>query len=464
MHPQFDREIDKDTRTYLITAAQNGTPVHAAFHVMVKAAKEMGAELVVVPLRYKNPTSSWSESQSNDEVWAPEVVPYLYNQRLRLNANLILLADIKTQPTATQPLTGFESITASESGILGHTKLQLKVVPSPSSKFPKILTTTGACTKPNYTDSKAGKIGEFHHMLGALRVDIKGRLFSIRHVACDTHTGAFTDLDRRYTLKGSRKAERPLALIMGDTHVDFIDPVVEKATFGRGGIIEALKPTHLVYHDLLDGYAANPHHAGNPFNAYAKRLSGRDDVRAEVVRAIDFVRHRTGSAQSVVVPSNHDDFLRRWVVSTDWRQDPTNAEFYLDTARAMIAGTKLGDGGTIYPSPFVYWIERLGGPSVRALHGDESFKLGNIELGMHGDRGPNGSRGSIKNLRRIGIRSIIGHSHTPGIDEGCTQVGTSTRLRLEYNGGPSSWLNAHCVLHADGKRQLIFIINGVWKL
>ena len=50
---------------------------------------------------------------------------------------------------------------------------------------------------------------------------------------------------------------------------------------------------------------------------------------------------------------------------------------------------------------------------------------------MHGDKGPNGARGSIRNLRRIGIRSVIGHTHSPGIDEGCYQVGTSTRLRLE---------------------------------
>ena len=74
---------------------------------------------------------------------------------------------------------------------------------------------------------------------------------------------------------------------------------------------------------------------------------------------------------------------------------------------------------------------------------------------MHGDRGPNGARGSAKNLRRIGIKSVIGHSHSPQISEGCYQVGTSSRLKLEYNEGPSGWLNTHCVIHADGKRQFV---------
>jgi len=89
--------------------------------------------------------------------------------------------------------------------------------------------------------------------------------------------------------------------------------------------------------------------------------------------------------------------------------------------------------------------------------------LANVELGMHGNKGPNGARGSIRNLRRIGVKSVIGHSHTPGEDEGSTQVGTSTGLRLEYNSGPSSWLQAHCALNDDGKRQLAVIVDGHYK-
>jgi hypothetical protein len=101
---------------------------------------------------------------------------------------------------------------------------------------------------------------------------------------------------------------------------------------------------------------------------------------------------------------------------------------------------------------------------ARFLERDESFQVVGIELGMHGDRGPNGARGSIRNLARIGVKSIIGHTHSPGINEGCYQVGTSTRLKLEYNSGPSGWLNTHCVIYANGKRSLITVINGEWRL
>lgn len=460
--PAVFRSKTSDVTRFIITTAQNATPLHEPFFEALKvAAEHLNAKLLIIPIRYKNPTSRFTKSQSNEEVWeVPE--EYLFNVRRKLNDKLILLADVKTQPTAILPLTGFESLTRGESGIVPHTRIQFKTIPTPQNRLPKILTTTGAVTVPNYTDSKRGKVGEFHHTLGACLVEIQGKCFHMRQLNADSR-GGFYDLNTYYSPTGTTATERCLALIMGDTHVDFIDPDVEAATFGPDGIVETLNPSYLVWHDLLDGYAVNPHHSGNIFNAIAKKDSDRRSIQAEVLRACDFVSRHTNGRQSVIVPSNHDDFLRRWIVNTDWRQDADNAEFYLETALVMVRGTKMTSAGTSYPSPFGYWADRLL-PKQRVLKGDESFVLGDIELGMHGDRGPNGARGSVKNLKRIGVKSIIGHSHTPAIEEGCYQVGTSTGLRLEYNAGPSSWLNTHCILYANGKRSLINIIDGEWRL
>lgn len=467
--PLFKRSLG-DTQTFIITAAQNATPIHKGFLKACEAlCNERNGEILAIPLRYKNPTSRWSKSQANEEVWDPLLAPYLCNQRKRLNKNLVLLGDIKTQPTAVNPLTGYDALTHGESSIIGHTKLALRTIPTPQNRFPKILTTTGAVTVPNYTDSRAGKMGEFHHTLGAALVEIKGNQFHLRQINAHPD-GTFIDLDRIYGIewdkRGYAEAAMPLALVMGDTHVDFIDPDVERATFGKGGIVDTLRPQYLVWHDLLDGYAVNPHHANNPFASIAKVKNERMDIMREVRRAIDFLDQRTpDTAKSIIVPSNHDDFLARWIVNTDWRTQPGNAEFYLETALAMVRGTEFGDAGTTYPSPFIYWGRKeLPKDRVQFLERDESFALENVELGMHGDLGPNGARGSIKNLRRIGVKSIIGNSHSPGIDEGCYQTGTSTRLRLEYNVGASSWLNTHCLLYANGKRSLINVIDGEWRL
>jgi hypothetical protein len=462
----YARDLPKGVRRFIVTAAQNATPIHEKWWgCILSAARELNAEIMVIPTRYKNPTSRWTGSQQNMEHWDAAVRPYLWNARKALNKNLTLLADMKIQPTASSPLTGADALSLASSGIIGHTKLQLRCIPTPQNRMAKVLTTTGACTVPNYTDSRTGKIGEFHHSLSAVLVELDGSKFHLRHLHFDQKTATATDLGTRYGEGGASKAPRPLALDMGDTHVDYIDPEVERATFGEQGLVQKLQPQHIVWHDLLDSYSCNPHHEGNPFNAVAKRLNEADDVRKEVERAIEFVRVRTlEGSQSVIVRSNHNDFLQRWIQRRDWRSDPTNAEFYLGTALAMVKGTKLTVKGTEFADPFEYWFNRAAVPNARILQQDESFVLGDVELGMHGDQGPNGARGSIKNLRRIGLKSIIGHSHTPGIDEGCYQVGTSTRLRLEYNHGASSWLNTHCLLHADGKRQLINIIDGKYTI
>lgn len=462
--PPIARRALPAASRYIITAAQNATPVHKKFFAsLLQAAKVLKAELVIQPLRYKNATSRWTESQANAEWWAPELVPYLYDQRKALNKNLILLADVKVQPTAAEPLSGLESFTGTQSAIIGHPKLHLRSVPTPSAKMAKVLSTTGVLTVKNYTDSRAGKKGEFHHSLAALIVEIDGPLFFLRQLNADASTGEFTDLETRYTPTGTHKAEPPLALVMGDTHVDSISPAVEQATFGKGGMVPTLRPQHIVHHDLLDAYAVNGHHIGNPFNAVAKRFGGRDSIREEIERAIQFVLRTTPEfATPIIVASNHDDMVKRWIVNQDWREDPTNAEFYLETALHMVRNTKIDGGGTSYPSPFPFWVSKRA-PDVRCLGADESFVLGGVELGLHGDRGPNGARGSIKNLRNIGLRSIIGHSHSPGISDGAYQTGTSTHLKLEYSGGISSWLNAHVVLHADGKRQLVIMVGARWR-
>lgn len=481
--PVFKRELGSTVRRYLITAAQNATPVHEDFLAsLLQAAKYYDAELLVIPLRYKNPTSRWTQSQENAEWWLdrPRIDPatglpkrgrrqkYLWNVRRSLNPNLTLLADVKTQPTASDPLRGFEALSLGESGILGHTKLQMRMVPTPSHRYPKMMTTTGAVTLPNYTDSRAGKLGEFHHCLGALIVEIDGKAFHLRHLNANKSTGAFTDLDTTFTPKGAFEAERAIALIMGDTHVDFIDPKVEAATFGPGGIIDTVNPKHLVWHDLLDGYSANPHHKNNPFLFTAKRDRGLDLIRPEIERAVHYVlSHTEHDRESLIVSSNHNDFVRRYMLTQDWREDPSNAAFYLQTALHLVGQMKIGASGFEMPDPFAYWFDLLSGgknKNVRVLGSSESFTRAGVEMGMHGDHGPSGARGSARNLRRIGVRSVIGHSHSPCIEEGCYQVGTSTGLKLEYTIGPSAWLNTHCILHRDGKRQLISVIDGNWRL
>lgn len=462
----LSRKLRKGCKNYIIVAAQNATPVDPDWWAVIQTmAKHREAEILVIPIRYKNPTSHWSGSQRNAEYWDAPVRDYLWSARLKLNEKLTVLGDFKIQPTASDPLTGAEALSLEQSGIIGHTKLHMRSIPTPASRMAKILTTTGACTVENYTDSRAGRIAAFHHSLSCVIVEIAGsKRFHLRHVHYDRKSRSATDLNVRYQTNGYGLAPRPLALVMGDTHVRAICPKVEEATFGKDGMLVKLNPQYVVYHDVLDMHSGTRHHDGDPFTAVAKAKSAGDLVAAEVEEAINFIENaRIGDQVSVIVGSNHNDMLGQWMKRKDWKADPRNAPFYLRMALRMVEEARIGPKGAEYPDPFTLLVRDRKLQNVRVLDQDESFKLGGVELGMHGDRGPNGSRGSIRNLRRIGVKSIIGHSHSPGIDEGCYQTGTSTRLRLEYNHGASSWLNCHCLLHADGKRQLVVIVDGYWR-
>jgi hypothetical protein len=460
---RFDRSLQRE-RPVLITAAQNATPVHAgALAAMKVAAAALDAELVVIPLRYRNPTSLWSREQETDEWWDDAVVPYLLNVRKKLGPNLVLAADVKTQPTASSPLSGFESLTGAESCIIGHPKMQLRTVAVPSGRTPKILSTTGVVTQRNYTDTKAGKIGEFHHYLGGLLIERKGKKFHLRQLNCDRETGAFIDLDKLYTAQGVEQAPPALALIMGDTHVPVTDPDVDRATFGPEGIVETLNPERLIFHDVFDGESVNPHDVGDPFIAEAKRKEGRLDVRAELQQMVDFVNERAGDREVVLVDSNHHTFLVRWLRRVDWRQDLKNAEFYLETALATLRSARMGPGGAEYDDPFHYWVKKLGARSnIRCLKPDESYVVGCSECGMHGHNGPSGARGSIKNLSQLGCRTCTGHGHAPGIEGGHYRGGSSTG-RQAYQRGPGADLNTHIVIYANEKRALINIFGGEWR-
>lgn len=461
-------------KKFVITSAQNATPVHSGFLASVLNYCDVNdAQLIVVPYRYKNPTSIWSINSEGDEWWVSEVEPYLSDEVLSLANNLVLLGNIKVQPTASEPITGFEGFTGSNSTIIGHPKVQFKTVPT-LEDLPKILTTTGAITVPNYTDSKAGWKGAFHHCISALVVEIDSAgQFHIRHIHGNLKTGHFYDLDAFYTETDVTYGNRIEALVCGDIHAEFIDPDVEKATFtGDSGISNTLKPKYFVFHDLPDYYARNHHHRGNDIiNAGKHMYNIHNNVEEGLQSAADFIdRVSRDGTQNIIVKSNHDEAFDRWLREADIRGDYENARFYYYMKYHQMKNIEPHDTGFRSIDPFEFWChnpDRYPGlknlDKTKFLSRDMSFNINGIELGFHGDVGVNGTRGNVKNLSKLSTKIIIGHGHSPSIHEGCYMVGVSSRLDLEYKRGPSTWLHTHAIVYPDGKRTLINIINGKWR-
>lgn len=454
-------------RRYVVTAAQNATPVWAPFWTaLLRYAAFNAAEILVIPIRYHNPTSVWSASAQEHDWWAEEVIPFLTQERIPLGDHMVVLGDIKTQPTARRPLEGFETISGSQSAIIGHPKLELTTIATPQQRLPKILTTTGAVTQRNYIAGKAGKMGEFHHTFGAAVVEITPTGgFHLRQINA-TKDGSFIDLHHEYTPAYAPKQVTAAALVMGDWHERFNDPAVRAATFNLNGIVPTLKPEILVWHDVFDGFARNPHDWRDPVRAYVKHKTRLGNVASELKQTFDAVDMLTpGTVQNVFPFSNHNDFLNRWVKNTDPRSDPENAIFWAQSYVAMLNEAGWTKNGVKEVDLFEYWARSWLKSYKRSkfLAPDDSFRVKGIELGMHGHLGANGARGELNSFAKLGVKSITGHSHSPGIRDGAYRVGTSGLLRVDYNRGPSSWLQTHAVVYANGKRSLINIIDGEWR-
>lgn len=478
VHTILARDLRPGCDRFIITAAQNGTPVHvSAWGCLKSAAVHLNAEILVIPMRYKNPTSTFSGSQRNLEWWAPEVTPYLWNQRHKLNRNLMLMADYQLQPTAVDPLAGMDGVSGDFSGIFGHTKMRLRSVATPQSKMAKTITTTGACTVENYTASRAGKTAEFHHVLGGLLVELhpNGRHFWIRQLYYKDATRRILDLDDAYYISGHDRAPPALAGIGGDTHVRFLDPMVNDCRHREGGLIDTIRAQNWIEHDLLDAYSCNPHHDKNPMIWLATRLAQKDSIQDEMDEAglyLEGLRDRHPKTHIHVVASNHDDMATRAALAfmagglkAIPHVSPVNLEWLGETVAAMAKGCKMTTIGTKYPDAFALHLRKMNlGKRVHILEGDDSLMLGGVEHAMHGDDGPNGSRGSVRNIARIGVKSWTGHGHSKEIFEGAFRVGTGTRLKADYTRGPGSWTNADGLTNADGKRQLIDYIDGKFRL
>lgn len=441
---------------FVVTAAQNSTSVDLGFLTALESyCGANDAQLLVIPYRYKNPTSRTEDEE--DDWWDHRIFKYLMDARQVVCEGLVILGDIKIQPTAVTPLSGLEGFTGEASAVVAHPKIQLVTVPTRQGKVPKVLMTTGAITEENYSDSKAGKKGEHHHSLAATIVEIaESGKYHLRHIHWSDDR--FYDLNKCYHSGGFYEPASIEALVVGDLHEWWIDKDFERGVFAEGGLIDSLSPRQVILHDVCDSYSISHHHSKKPFTQLAKFFSGRNSLLEELQSLLAFFElYQRPGVQFLIVPSNHDDHIRRWVEDSDWKTQPWNAELYLEMALEMVRHTHMTKEGAATLSPFKWWLESHT-QVVKVLDGP--YEIAGIELGMHGDQGPNGARGSVIGFSKLGCKVVVGHMHSPAIRDGAYVVGTATG-EMEYSKGkPSSWMNTCAIIYPDGKRTLINIIEG----
>lgn len=455
-------------KCFIITSAQSSTFVHSKFLKSLETmAKHVDAKIIVGTFSY-NKNGFQNLEKSEGDWFDTKIQPYIVDEPVQLAKDLLWCGELNILPTAVNPLSGFHNYTKDASGIIPHAKLQMDSLPSQKGSDCRMLFTTGAVTQRNYIQKKAGQKASFHHVFGALIVEIDsdGDWF-VRQLAGDSESGEFQDLDTIYTPTGVIENQRVEGINWGDIHSEKQDETVYTTSFGGGdSMLNVLKPKYQFIHDVLDFEARNHHTINDPYMRFKFHVQGKDCVKrnvesvAKVLNTLD-----RDFCQTIVVESNHDLALEKWLKTADYRNDPANALFFLKCQyRSYIA---MYDGEKDF-SVFEYALKFVAPnlSEVTFLKTDESFKIcgeGGIECGSHGHLGTNGSRGHITSYQKLGSRFNIGHSHSAGIKEGVYQSGVSGKIDMGYNQGASSWSHSHIVTYSNSKRTIITIKNGKWR-
>lgn len=461
---------------YITMAAQNNTLLHeptwAALQVM---AEYDSAEMLISTFTYNKSKDGSSKrgtgrASDDDAEWYDErIEPYAADEMIQLGKGLIWNGHFNNWPTASEPLSALQNYNYRNSSIFPHVRQHMVSIATAPGDAAKLQYTTGAITKRNYIQRKAGQKAEFDHIYGALLVEVdhEGRWF-VRQLNTDG-AGRIYDVRPEGTLifsaEGVTKAKGSNTIVWGDIHEIHLTQQIRDLCWGSGGILDQIKPRRQIFHDLAD-FEFGHHNRRDPYKMYALKVVQQKSIKAEYESTNRFLwmASRPG-VENVVVNSNHDRHFERYLREVDWRWDLENAEFagtvHLAYLRALREGVsfnamKCAVESFNGPIPNTLWLEPGQSYVVCKNAG------GGIELGFHGDLGAGGARGSLKNLSLLGRKVVIGHGHGAGILNGAWQVGVMV-LELEYAmGSPGNWSISFCVIHENGKRQMITVWDGRW--
>jgi hypothetical protein len=279
------------------------------------------------------------------------------------------------------------------------------------------------------------------------------RLYAIRLYTTD---GSFIDLGYRYYPTGTIDTVRPDTMVWGDLHnanKDLNDYNTSLA------MINDLKPKALVLHDIFDGHSIT-HHDVNKSLVRAGKANTNNGLSLyqelyQLGETLQEIKSNGPKGMKMVIDkSNHCESLSKYLEECRYTGDPQNLELSVKLAHAMLQGKDPVQEGI----RLTYGSLPQG---VRFLQRDDEFNRYGWEMGFHGDKGPNGSRGIMPSFEYSLSKAIIGHTHSSSIRKNIYRVGTLLRKDIDYaKGSPGSWTTTHALVYPNRTAQLVNIYNG----
>lgn len=466
---------------YILTSAQNNTHPHKGLQSLLTyrdfldGLPKASCELIIGTFSYAIDAygakavkrGTW---KPDGELWyAPELLPYIHDVSIELAPGLVWCGEMNILPTAKNPLTGMETYNGRNSNIVPHATIAMESIASLPDEATKFNYATGAVTLRNYIQKRAGIMGERRHSYGALlvEVDSDGNWY-VRQLEIGKRNEVYDIGPSERKSRGIRVTGTKIeegedyvdSIVWGDIHAAEMDLEVRDLCWGKGGMLDQLTPSRQFMHDIFSMRARGHHEIKNFHRTYQKMVDGEGVVEDEMRITADFITeaHRPGT-DMVVVRSNHCRHLDRWLNEAKPNLDPVNAKYFMRLQFEILDAMDKGNRDFNILEWALRHTESGIPDEVLFLGEDESFVIckehaGGIECGLHGDLGPNGSRGSTRSLSRLARRVIKNHDHKAGWYDMATSGGACS-LNFPYMKGPNAHSVTHTLAFKNAARQLI---------
>jgi len=439
----------ESSKRYIVSAIVAGQKVHESFvEAMINYCTKNNAELILLVMRGVKKDDMFS-----NETW-DKYSKYFHTEFI-FNNNLRAM-DFRLLPQQIVSLTGLDRIARSNSVIVAHTKQQIISIANHINEYPHLMYSTGVCTLPNYSDDRIGRIAMQDHTVSGLVVEVVDKTkFHIRNFQADK-TGSFVDLGIKYSAKDTKKISSDY--VMGDLHVGCECSIAIQQS---KEIIKQLGCKNIYFNDLFDGGSVNHHEKDNMFAKYNRPIH-QQTLENELNYLGNFLKEFTQDIEDrnfIVVASNHDDFVNRWLAKGEFVFDsPSNAKLGAELFAHYLDGK----------NPIEYYLRsrNLISKNVNIVFAELNDNLNSYGYDiLHGHRGVGGGNASIKSFDRCYDKNVTAHTHSPKRFRGSLVVGTNSLLDQPYIAGSgSAWMHSDAIIYENGTDQLINKIEGSWKL
>lgn len=450
---------------FILSSAQDDTPVFEPFwNNLLAYAKHLDADIGLGGYTYQ--IGLYEDHAVATAVYAAELHDYLDFDRTHITADLLWIGDANVLPTTANPLNGWTTANRGQHVLVPHARVALESIPRMQGQPPRMAISTGTVTQPSYTPRASGRKALFHHTYGAVlvQIDVDGEVF-FRHLLADAD-GNFQDLDVKVIDGVVSTGHRVAAITWGDIHHEQLNPTIAMTSWGYdmtsrrvvtgSNILDRLEPRNQFIEDLNDFRRRNHHGIKDPHQRAMVTSGGSESVEDEVREAAAFANAICRDwCRTVMVESNHDAALARWLKEPEGALDAHNAYYWHELNAAWHCAIR---ANTPNFNVVEHAMRRAGlVDNIEFVNSGGSYLVCDVECGLHGDLGVGGSRGSPNQYRRFGPKTSSGHTHTPKIVEGVYVAGVSANLDQGYNKGPTTWAHAHIVQYDNGKRAMIIM-------